>query len=87
MSLRRNVMKVVSNTRTWWALRAPRRVLHAIGARVSGVAEPAADWKAPPATDNAISHVEQLALLSDLREAGFLSEDDFASQRRKVLGP
>ena len=77
----------MSSTRTWWGLRAARRVLQAIGARASGVADPAADWKAPPATDNAISHVEQLVLLSDLRDAGFLSEDDFASQRRKILGP
>jgi hypothetical protein len=70
----------------WWG-RAAQALVQAMRAQVSGVSSPTNDWKPPPPPHNAISHVEQLMLLTDLRDAGFMSDEDAAAEKRKVLGP
>ena len=43
-------------------------------------------YDAPPPADDMDAKIEQLRQLGDLRSQGVLSEEEFAAQKRRILG-
>jgi hypothetical protein len=46
-----------------------------------------ADAESVPQQPSQPSVVEELAKLADLKERGFLTDEEFAAQKRRLLGP
>jgi len=76
---------VVAGTATAVSNRVSRRQARRWGAQDTQEAYPPEQEYAPPPADDAPDPIEQLTKLAALKDQGVLTEEEFATQKAKIL--